>query len=146
MNSEQYFLDASFLIALIDSTDVHHARANLLKQMLINSDKEIFLSDVLVNEVMTGLKSRCRKGNRAGQFPLMAKKVADFMVDQPILCLYELINQNYGRLISMMVQSDGKMSFHDCLIAFFLKQIPEVTLVTFDKDFNEVKGLKILSD
>lgn len=145
LKPSQYFLDASFLIALIDSDDNHHTKACALFERILASPHEIYLSDVLLNEVYTVFGKRCERSNRGDDYEKLTKKIASFVVDRPVLCLYELFNQSYGKVVSLMKSSKGRLSLHDGLIVLFLQQVHEVFLVTFDEDFKKISGLSILS-
>lgn len=146
MSPLQYFLDASFLISLIDSGDINHPKALTLFEKIKRTDNEFFLSDVFLNEVFTGLGKRCERGGKSKNYAFLADKVSSFIFNRPILCLYDLLPKKYKDVIAMMVKAEGTLSFHDSLIILFLKEVPDVTLVTFDRDFEKVKGLKILCE
>ena len=142
---DQVFLDSSFVVALIDAADVHHQRSVQLLAKINQSNGEIFLSDLLVNEVLSVLAKRCESKGKQDMFPHLASLVQQLMHQYPILSLYELVPQNYPTLISMMVQCRGELNFHDCLIVLFLKELPEVSLVTFDRDFETQKEIRLFS-
>ena len=141
----QYFLDSSYIVALLDEDDVHHMRAVQIVEILRGEGVQVFISDILINEVLSVLAKRCQTKKREGRFPALVSKFQDLIQHYPILQLYELINQFHGALISSMTRCEGILSFHDCLILFFLKEIPKIHLVTFDKGFQKVKGLKVVS-
>lgn len=145
MNAPQYFLDASFVVSFIDSSDRNHGKAVALHQQIKGAPHEIFVSDVLLNETLTGLGRRSERRRRSEDYRSLSHKLKEFVRGVPVFCLYEILNRNYGRIAGLMEESAGLLSFHDCLIVFFLKEVPDVTLVTFDRDFDRVKGLKILS-
>jgi len=141
----QYLLDASFVVALIDAADVHHQKSLQVLEKIEAAEGEIFLSDVLINEVLSVLAKRCESRGRTGGFASLAHSVTEWMYRCPILSLYELVPKNYLRLVSMMVHSKGLLNFHDCLIVLFLKELPQVHLVTFDSDFETQKGIRVFS-
>ena len=142
---DQIFLDSNFVVALIDAADVHHQRSVRLLEKIGVSNAEIFLSDVLINEVLSVLAKRCASKGRREVFSHLAVLMQQLMYQYPILSLYELVPQNYTKLVSMMVHSQGELNFHDCLIVLFLKELPEVSLVTFDKDFESQKEIRLFS-
>lgn len=55
----QYLLDSNFLIALLDAGDVHHGRAVQLLNKLQANEGEFFISDILINEVLSVFAKRC---------------------------------------------------------------------------------------
>jgi predicted nucleic acid-binding protein len=146
MSVAQYFLDANFLIALTDASDLHHARATKLLQQITATEAELFLSDIAVNETLSVLARRHESKKSKTPFKTVVDRFKNAIAKSPILSLYELVPQNYARLMAMMVKYDAKLSFHDCLIVLFLRQVPEVRLVSFDRDFAAVQELKLLLD
>lgn len=146
MSVAQYFLDANFLIALTDASDLHHARATKLLQQITATEAELFLSDIAVNETLSVLARRHESKKSKTPFKTVVDRFKNAIAKSPILSLYELVPQNYALLMAMMVKYDAKLSFHDCLIVLFLRQVPEVQLVSFDRDFAAVRKLKLLPD
>lgn len=143
MNSPQFFLDSSFFIAIIDSRDLHHSKAIDILNKIETADSQFFASDVTINEVLSVLAKRCESRRATEQFDGLIVKLKKILEPLPILCLYELVPQYYGAVMEMMSASEARLNFHDCLIALFLKEVPEVNLVTFDSDFDEVENLRV---
>lgn len=141
----QYLLDSNYLIALLDGADVHHERAVRLYERLLNDEVQLFISDVLINEVLSVFAKRCEAKRRKAQFQVFAAEFQEAIKDLPILCLYELVTPHYKDLVGIMVRSQGSLSFHDALIWLFLREVPRVTLVSFDNDFAQFKKLNLLA-
>lgn len=138
---KQYLFDTNFVVSLIDAGDVHHTRAKNLFDHIQSG--EVFFSDIVVNETLSVLARRCEAKKRSADFKNVAKIFTDCIQGQPILCLYELLPRNLKEVINMMIQYEGALNFHDCLMAFFLKDLPHVGFVTFDEDFKRVGGLSV---
>lgn len=145
-NKPQYVLDSNFLIALLDTADVHHPRAASLYERLETAKPQLFISDVLINEVLSVFAKRCEAKSKLSQFKVFARAFQQTIHDWPILCLYELATPHYKDLVTIMVRSEGRLNFHDALLWLFLREVPQVTLVSFDQDFAQFKKLKLLSD
>lgn len=145
MNIEQYFIDSSFVISLMDESDIHHTMAAEILIKIRESGGEIYLSDLVLNEVLSVFGRKCSSNKNKETLLRLLDTLKKWVKDMPILCLYELLNQSYGRVQDMIEKSNGTLSFHDCLIILFLKEVPLVQLVTFDQDFKLVKGLRVLS-
>jgi predicted nucleic acid-binding protein len=144
----QYFFDTSFFIALIDRRDLHHKRAvDILKtiQETSNESPEFFLSDVVLNETWSVICRRVESRKNSESFALLAQSLQQKITAIPVLCLYEIFNDSYQKVVKFMRENQGRFSFHDALIALFLRQVDDVTLVTFDHDFRALKNLKVLS-
>ncbi len=137
MNQQQFFFDSNIFIALVDADDVHHARARSILEEIEQQDGEIFASDVVLNEVMSALSRRCAEKKRSHTFVSLVEKFTRQLEGYPILCLYQMLPQCYQDVVKLTKKTDGRLSFHDCMIVLFLKEVREVRLVTFDKDFEE---------
>lgn len=145
MMRRQYFLDSNFVVALLDTADFHHKRALDLMMRIEAEEYEIFFSDVIINEVSSVLAKRCESKKQPEQFNIFLTNFRQNIQNEPILCLYELVPQNYRKIFNLMARYDGVLNFHDCLIALFLANLPRVSFVTFDGDFTLLKNLNILS-
>jgi predicted nucleic acid-binding protein len=141
----QFFVDSNFLVALIDEQDSQNKKAQNLVARVYREDSMVLLSDIVLSEVLSVLAKRCEAKKKSNQFPAYLARIREFIADAPILSVYELLPKNYNRIFDMMKQSLGKLSFNDCLIVVFLNAVPEVTLVSFDADFIEIDGLKVLA-
>ena len=144
LNKEQFVLDSSFLIALIDREDVHHPRAKEIFFDIEGQEGQIFLSDVLINEVLSVLARRSEERKKGEEFKELARLFQKRIQELPIVCLYELLPKYIPQVISLMVQHNGCFNFHDALFIFFLRQLPKVHFVTFDKDFSKIGNIRRL--
>ncbi|MBI4223885.1 MAG: hypothetical protein HY609_03045, partial [Deltaproteobacteria bacterium] len=61
----------------------------------------------------------------------------------PIICLYELMPKHIPQVMRILIDHQGCFNFHDALFIFFLKQVPKVNFVTFDKDFQKVPAIRV---
>ncbi len=141
----QYLLDANFLVALLDARDVHHARAVHLLTEIQTVEVQFFISDAIINEVLSVFAKRCESKGLQAEFANFTKRFRAAISDYPILCLYELIPTHYKTIITTMTRHQGRFNFHDVLILLFLKEVPKVHLVTFDQDFQEIRSLKVIA-
>ncbi|MDO8518858.1 MAG: PIN domain-containing protein [Deltaproteobacteria bacterium] len=141
---EQYFLDSSFLVALLDFKDVHHPRAVEMNTLMKRQKGELFISDIVLNETLSVIARKYEGEARHEELKRKFQAFFHHIEAKPILCLYELVNQSFGFIQKMILHTNGKLGFHDCLIVFFLRQVPLVHLVTFDEDFRQVKGISVL--
>lgn len=137
--TEQYFLDTNFVVSLLDERDSNHSMAKELFQKYSMVDKEVFLSDAVVNESMTVLARRSENKKLAVSYKQLEERFRSTLENKAVLCLYEILyGENFGRIRKLMLGSNGHLNFHDCLIAIFLKEVPKVKLVSFDLDFDHV--------
>jgi predicted nucleic acid-binding protein len=143
---KQFFIDTSYLVALIDETDLHHGKAkNRLVNLPLPDSHSVFLSDIVINETANVLSRRCRQKRVPERIPLILECLRQTLPEYPILCLYDALKENYGNILSLMTEREGRLSFHDCLIALFLKEVPDVKFVSFDEEFEKLGWLDILN-
>lgn len=143
MSAKQYFIDSNIFVALIDESDVHHNHAKTVLENIESDQGQIFASDVVLNEVLSVIARRCEEKKRSEQFSLFSDQFFRYLKDLPILCLYQLLPKFTHAVVSLMKESAGRLNFHDALIAFFLGEVREVKLVTFDRDFQELKNISL---
>lgn len=143
-NKEQFFLDSNFVISLLDDQDSHHQRARVIWRDILKQNSQVFLSDVLINEVFSVLARRCEERGKGRYFKKWARRFQKSIEGLPIACLYEFLPEHIPQVIAIMIRYQGCFNFHDALFIFFLNQLPNVHFVTFDKDFAKVEKLRIL--
>lgn len=141
--SEQYFIGTSYLVALFNRTDVHYERAvQISAELPPLESRAVFLSDVVINEATNVLSRRGRQ--QQADVPALLGRFRQILPNYPILCLYETVKENYGKILNLMAEREGRLSFHDCLIALFLKEVPDVKFVSFDEEFEKLGWLDVL--
>src|SRR3990167_7675463 len=139
---KQYFLDTNFLISVLDPRDIHHNRAVKILGILPSTDsRNVFLSDTVFNETLTVLARRGLNQKNPHNFSEWSEKFRLILPEYPILCLYDTLPKGYKKIIDLMTKFEGRLSFHDCLIALFLKEVQNVRLVSFDEEFHKVGWL-----
>lgn len=137
--SQQIFMDTNFIVSLFDEKDVLHKKAVGLYGQIDTSHTQIFMSDVVLNEVHSVLARKHSESKYDADFlESSIKTFHEFLHNRPILCLYEIFTENYKNVLRLLKESQGTLNFHDCLIAIFLKEVPQVKLVSFDADFDRV--------
>lgn len=129
MKRKKYLLDSKVLIALLDQGDQHHQKALSLVEGLSKYESRIFLSDILLNEVLSTFARRCRALEDQQAFKAFVQKFQRAIRHFPILCLYQSLPQSYKPVLSSMVKAKGAKDFHKSLIETFLKESPEIQLV-----------------
>lgn len=141
--AQRIFMDTNFIVSFLDEKDVLHKKAVELHHQKIANHTEIFLSDVILNEVHSVLARKNSEGKYNPDFlKKFMEKFNEFLQDKPILCLYEILTENYKNVLRLLKESQGRLNFHDCLIAIFLKEVPRVKLVSFDSDFDHVPWIR----
>lgn len=141
--SKQFFLDTNFIVSYLDKSDSLHKRARMLFKEFNLLHSQIFFSDITLNEVFSVLARRAKE--KKISFKVVVKHLKTMIYKQPVLCLYEIFNQNFKNVLFLMKRLDGKLNFHDCLMALFLKEVPKVKLISFDKGFDLIPYIQRIS-
>lgn len=134
-------LDASFLVALLDSSDVWHSSAVSLRDAMMDANNELLFLDCVANETVTVLGRRCERKNSPETFALLAQKFEEMASHDDLNWTYLFVKEQYKDILVSMKEQRGKMSFHDNLISLFAKQNGIKHIASFDEDFDTVSGL-----
>jgi predicted nucleic acid-binding protein len=126
------FGDSSFFVGLVDARDHWHSRAARLADTL---PKEFVISDLVVAESVTII------GARGGGKPALA--LYEYFRDA---CDLEFVD---SELLDFAMQThlkfDGKLSLADCVSIVLMSQRGLSRIVSFDSDFDRVKGIERIS-
>ena len=128
-------LDTSFLIALNDSKDSNHKKANELKPRVRNKEfGQCYISDYIFDEFVTFLKAKPFQNsfiNEVGDAILSNEEIRILRVDEnSFLQSWELFKKM------------EKLSFTDCTTVILSKEFGIKKIATFDSDFNIIQNLQ----
>lgn len=136
----KYFLDSSFILALIIKTDENYE--NALELVDIFND-ECYINYNVLNEVLTLVGRKIDI--------LAAKEVYYTLIDNFILLNEYSIgeyNENTFAIFETYVGSNSKkikLSFTDSSIILAMNEFGIKNLVSFDKEFKRVEGINIIN-
>ena len=135
----KYFLDTSFIMALVLNSDANYNKAVKLDYIL---NEKCFINNNVLNEVLT---LTGRKINIDS-----AKEIYYNLIDSfEVLDEYDILNYNSENLkiFEKYVGIDSnktKLSFTDSSIILTMKEFEIDSLVTFDKEFKRVEGINLI--
>lgn len=136
----KYFLDSSFILALILKTDANHEKAFELVDVL---NEDCYINHNVLNEVLTLVG---RKINI-----LAAKEVYYTLIDNfTLLNEYSIAeyNENTFKIFENYIGSNSnkaKLSFTDSSIVLTMREFEISNLLSFDKEFKRVDGINIIN-
>jgi predicted nucleic acid-binding protein len=55
-----------------------------------------------------------------------------------------MVKTLHDRIVKMMIEYDGKLNYHDCLISLMMKEKGLTDIVTLDKGFQVVPWIKVI--
>lgn len=136
----KYFLDSSFILALILKTDANHEKAFELVDVL---NEDCYINHNVLNEVLTLVG---RKINI-----LAAKEVYYTLIDNfTLLNEYSIAeyNENTFKIFENYIGSNSnkaKLSFTDSSIVLTMREFEISDLLSFDKEFKRVDEINIVN-
>ena len=135
----KYFLDTSFIMALVLNSDANYNKAVKLDYIL---NEKCFINNNVLNEVLT---LTGRKINIDS-----AKEIYYNLIDSfEVLNEYNILNYNsenfkiFEKYIGIN-SNKTKLSFTDSSIILTMKEFEIDSLVTFDKEFKRVEGINLI--
>lgn len=123
--------DSSYFIALADRKDRWHADALRLKETI---PQEFLLSDLVAAEALTIV------GDRRGGRP--AQTLYEYFEDQ---CEIAFVDEDLLReAMTLHLQHDGQLSVADCVSVALMSRRRIREIISFDRDFDRVQGVRRL--
>ena len=135
----KYFLDTSFIMALVLDSDANYNKAVKLDYIL---NENCFINNNVLNEVLT---LTGRKINIDS-----AKEIYYNLIDSfEVLNEYNILNYNsenfkiFEKYIGIN-SNKTKLSFTDSSIILTMKEFEIDSLVTFDKEFKRIEDINLI--
>jgi predicted nucleic acid-binding protein len=125
------FVDTSFLIALLISSDQFHEKALNISQT-INERKVI--NNTVLNETLNAFTG---KGGKIG------KELYDVICE--MFDIQYLNSADYDDAIELYLHYDSSINYSDCTILSTMFQNDINQILSFDSDFEKVKGISIIN-
>ena len=135
-------IDANVLVALVDSRDKWHARAQAMLGSLKAQDAQLVYFDCVLNETISVLARRAEEQNRAGEFAALLSRVQHHVPEARIAWAFLETRRFYSEILEMAQQTQGALNFHDALIALICRELEIQAIASFDQDFDQVVWLK----
>jgi len=136
-------IDTNIIVAIVDNKDVHHKKALSLVLNIEERNIPIVLMDCVINEIYSVI---ARRSNQRGySFKDAVMKMEMVISSIEIMRAYSLVKTLHENIIKMMIKSDGKMNYHDCLISLVMKEKGLPDILTLDKGFLSVPWINVIS-
>ena len=131
----KYFIDSSFLIALVNENDSLHERS--LKYLDLIDENECFISNLIINEVITVIGNKIDLKTAISTFDLLNDIF--YIIDE-----YE--NKDFNSNTMLIYEKyNAHLSFTDCSIVLNMHNQGIENLLSFDKEFKRVKDINLIS-
>lgn len=135
----KYFLDSSFILALVLNSDSNYKKAVNLAYVL---NEKCYINNNVLNEVLTLIGRKLDINS--------AKELYYNIIDSfELLNEYDISNYNSENfnIFEKYVGENSKktkLSFTDSSIILTMKEYNIPNLVSFDKEFKKVKGINLI--
>lgn len=135
----KYFLDTSFILALVLNSDSNYKKAVNLAYVL---NEKCYINNNVLNEVLTLIGRKLDINS--------AKELYYNIIDSfELLNEYDISNYNSENfnIFEKYVWENSKktkLSFTDSSIILTMKEYNIPNLVSFDKEFKKVKGINLI--
>lgn len=139
-------IDANVLLALIDEKDKWHSEAKSITRDLKDKRWNIIYLDCVVNEVISALGRRLEERKKSQDFAEIIRKLEELVPEEKIEWLYPDVPEIYSDIMELVMEKQGKLNFHDALIALFSKEHNLSYLISFDVDFDEIEWITRIKD
>ena len=134
MNSNKYFLDTSFVIALIFANDLNHDKAINVKFVL---DNECYINNSVLAEILN-------ISNKYADFESVVEIYYQIIDNFKILNEYDIFGYD-AKSLAIFKNFKGKLGFVDSGIIITMNQHEINNLVSFDKEFKRVESIKVIN-
>ena len=133
---KQAVIDSNVLIAIVDSRDNWHEKAQVLLNSLEAEEVGLIYVDCVLNETISVLARRAEEQKRSEQFSLLLDTLSNQVPADNITWLSLETQRLYAQVIDQVRQTAGVLNFHDALIALYCQENGIHAIISFDKDFD----------
>lgn len=128
------FFDSSFLIGLFIDSDRYHDKAEDLKGIL--SNEVVVINNVVFNEVMNSLEMTKYGPN----YNVNLEELFDFLFNKVVF--HHLSRKDYFNAYLMFKHYNQAINYSDFTILETMMKYSINKIVSFDSDFDKIKGLR----
>ncbi len=137
----EVILDASFVIAYLDIRDKWHDVATSVYNQLRDKNLRFLYLDCVMNEILSVFGKRLEEKGLSQEFRTKLHDIKKLMPKDELIWTYTKVLDWYDEILQIMEKSEGRLNFHDALIALTARELGIKYIASFDKDFDEIKWL-----
>jgi len=138
--------DANFLVGFIDKNDKWHKKTIDIHEDIKAKGFGIIYFDCVANEVVSILGKRLEERKMAVKFKDVMSRFKESVPKEKLSWIYPDIIKYYDKILDLMIDNNGKINFHDALLAISAKNMGLKYIVSFDQDFDEIDWLVRVKD
>jgi predicted nucleic acid-binding protein len=145
MIEKQAVIDTNVLVAITDSHDKWHGKALILLDTLKLQGVQIIYFDCVLSETVSVMARRAEEQKRSEQFSSLLDNLLQTIPLANITWISSEIRTMYPDVMKLVRENLGILNFNDSLIALSCRALKINSIVSFDKDFDQISWLKRIS-
>jgi predicted nucleic acid-binding protein len=135
-------VDTSVVVALADAHDKWHTHAVALRDALLSSKVALLYFDCVINEAIGVIGRRAEEQRRSEQFEFLLDGLIKLIPARAITWISGTGERLLPEILAMCRQHQGKLNYHDALMALTCREQNLRVIVSFDGDFDDVPWLE----
>lgn len=139
-------IDTSVVVALIDAHDKWHAHAVTLRNALVAAGMKPVYFDCVINEAIGVIGRRAEEQRRSEQFERLLNGLLTLIPAQTITWISVAGERLLPEILALCRQHQGKLNYHDALMALACRELEVDVIVSFDGDFDAIPWLERVRD
>ena len=134
-------IDASVLIALLDSRDQWNTKATALHNALLKAGILPTYFDCVTAEAVSATFRRLHEKNRSAEVTTVLNCLRALTPQRKLTWIFPDVPRLYPQVLDLMRESSGELNFNDALIALACRERGIPAIASFDADFDQVAWL-----
>jgi predicted nucleic acid-binding protein len=143
---EKVIYDTNFIVALIDENDKWHSKAASIHNIIRKDYVKKVYFDCVINEVLSVIGKRLQEKRKSREFRKLVQKVSSHFPKTEISWIYAKTGEWFDEITGLMLKHEGRVNFHDAMISLAAREFRINHIVSFDKDFDEIKWIRRIGD
>jgi len=139
-------IDTNVIVALADTQDKWHSRSVALRDALLAAQTPVVYFDCVMNEAISVLGRRAEEQNRSDQFSRLLVGLLAIVPASSITWIAASAQRQFPLIVEQCRLHEGRLNFHDALMALACQELDISAIVSFDGDFDHVAWLQRISD
>jgi predicted nucleic acid-binding protein len=135
-------IDTSVVVALTDAHDKWHAHAVALRDALLASGIRQLYFDCVINEAIGVVGRRAEEQRRSEEFERLLDGLLILIPAQAITWISGAGERLLPEILALCRQHQGKLNYHDALIALACRELDIRVIVSFDGDLDGIAWLE----
>ena len=139
-------IDASVLVALLDSRDQWNTKAVALHDALLETHVTPTYFDCVTAEAISATFRRLHEKNRSAEVTAVLDRLRALTPQRKLTWIFPDVPRLYPQVLDLMRESSGELNFNDALIALACRERGIPAIASFDADFDQVTWLKRVAE